>query len=90
GDLEGVNKAWWATFWSHRYSDWDEIEPVDPSNNGLMLDWQRYNSDQVVFGWRSSGCTSHHAHLPDLARLHRGRLNAGCSERIGLDADKRG
>ncbi|HLF89125.1 MAG TPA: beta-galactosidase, partial [Anaerolineales bacterium] len=48
GDLEGVNKAWWATFWSHRYSDWDEIEPVDPSNNGLMLDWQRYNSDQVL------------------------------------------
>jgi beta-galactosidase len=48
GDLEGVNKAWWTTFWSHQYTQWHEIMPVDPSNNGLMLDWQRYNSDQVL------------------------------------------
>ncbi|GAB4580833.1 MAG: beta-galactosidase [Anaerolineales bacterium] len=52
GDLEGVNRAWWTTFWSHRYMEWDEIEPVDPSNNGLMLDWQRYNSDQVLDFYR--------------------------------------
>jgi beta-galactosidase len=48
GDLEAVNRAWWSTFWSHRYTDWDEIEPVDPSNNGMMLDWMRYNSDQAL------------------------------------------
>lgn len=48
GDLETLNRAWWTTFWSHRYSDWDEIEPVDPSNHGLMLDWQRFTSDRVV------------------------------------------
>ncbi|MCB9135093.1 MAG: beta-galactosidase [Anaerolineales bacterium] len=45
--LDAVNRAWWTTFWSHRYEHWDEINPVDPSNNGLMLDWQRYNSAQV-------------------------------------------
>lgn len=48
GDLDTLNAAWWTTFWSHRYSDWDEIEPVDPSNHGLMLDWQRFTSDQIV------------------------------------------
>lgn len=48
GDLETLNRAWWTTFWSHRYGDWDEIEPVDPSLHGLMLDWQRFTSDQAL------------------------------------------
>ncbi len=46
--LDVLNKAWWATFWSHGYSEWDEIEPVDSSVHGLMLDWMRFNSDQVL------------------------------------------
>ena len=48
GDMETLNNAWWTTFWSHRYSDWDEIEPVDPSNHGLMLDWRRFTTDRVI------------------------------------------
>ncbi|HUF39554.1 MAG TPA: beta-galactosidase [Anaerolineales bacterium] len=48
GDLDKLNHAWWATFWSHRFTDWEEIEPVDPSSNGMMLDWKRYNSDQAL------------------------------------------
>jgi beta-galactosidase len=48
GGLEHLNHAWWTTFWSHRFTDWEEIVPVDPSNHGMMLDWQRYNSDQVM------------------------------------------
>jgi beta-galactosidase len=53
GTLEAVNRAWWATFWSHQYTDWDEIEPVDGSVHGLMLDWMRYNSDQVLDFYRA-------------------------------------
>ena len=48
GSLEELNKAWWATFWSHRYTDWSQVEPVDPSVHGLMLDWMRFVSDQVL------------------------------------------
>ncbi|MFN2210534.1 MAG: beta-galactosidase [Candidatus Promineifilaceae bacterium] len=48
GSLEELNKAWWTTFWSHRYTDWSQIEPVDPSIQGLMLDWRRFVSDQVL------------------------------------------
>jgi beta-galactosidase len=48
GSLDKLNKAWWTTFWSHRYSDWSQIEPVDPSMHGLMLDWKRFISDQVL------------------------------------------
>lgn len=46
GTLDALNQAWWSTFWSHRYTSWDQIEPVDPSMHGLMLDWQRFISDQ--------------------------------------------
>jgi beta-galactosidase len=46
--LDALNEAWWTTFWSHRYTDWSQIEPVDPSIHGLMLDWKRFISDQVL------------------------------------------
>ncbi len=48
GSLEKLNEAWWTTFWSHRYTDWSQIEPVDHSIHGLMLDWTRFVSDQVL------------------------------------------
>ncbi len=48
GSLDALNKAWWTTFWSHRYTDWQQIAPVDPSIHGLMLDWKRFVSDQVL------------------------------------------
>ena len=48
GTLDALNAAYWATFWSHRYTDWDQIEPVDNSMQGLMLDWQRFTSDRAL------------------------------------------
>ena len=48
GSLDALNKAWWANFWSHRYTTWEQIEPVDDSVHGLMLDWQRFITDQTV------------------------------------------
>jgi beta-galactosidase len=48
GSLDALNHAWWTSFWSHRYTDWSQIEPVDPSVHGLMLDWKRFISDQVL------------------------------------------
>ncbi len=48
GSLDALNHAWWTTFWSHRYMEWTQIEPVDSSVHGLMLDWQRFVSSQVL------------------------------------------
>jgi beta-galactosidase len=48
GSLDALNRAWWTSFWSHRYTDWSQIEPVDPSVHGLILDWKRFISDQVL------------------------------------------
>ncbi len=47
GTLEALNSAWWAHFWSHAYSDWDEIEPGLVCMDGLALDWFRFTTEQV-------------------------------------------
>lgn len=52
GTLENLNKQWWTAFWSHTYTDWEQIEP--PLSNGergihgLTLDWQRFVTDRTA------------------------------------------
>jgi beta-galactosidase len=53
GSIEALNRAYWTTFWSHVYSDWDEIDaPGEPyaenSVLGLTLDWKRFVTDGTV------------------------------------------
>ncbi|MHA0856829.1 beta-galactosidase [Paenibacillus sp. CMAA1364] len=51
-DLDKVNHAWWATFWSHTYTSWEQIESPAPHGetmvHGLNLDWRRFVSDQSI------------------------------------------
>ena len=35
GSLEALNKAWNSRFWSHDFSDWEEIESPAPPGRGL-------------------------------------------------------
>jgi beta-galactosidase len=46
--LDAVNKAWYTAFWSHCFTGWEQIYPADTSIHGLMLDWQRFTSDQTI------------------------------------------
>lgn len=50
GTLENLNKKWWTTFWSHRYTDWAQIEAPSPmtdtSNLSMRVDWQRFITHQ--------------------------------------------
>lgn len=46
GTPEAMNKAWWAAFWSHTYTAWDQVDAIDRSVHGLVLDWKRFVSDQ--------------------------------------------
>jgi len=52
GTLEKLNHAYWTGFWSHSYSDWEEIEspsPIGETNvHGLNLDWKRFVTAQTV------------------------------------------
>lgn len=51
-DLDVLNKAWWTKFWSHTYTDWNQIE--SPSTigeielHGLNLDWKRFVTYQTL------------------------------------------
>lgn len=52
GTLAALNKAWNARFWSHDYTDWDQIESPAPHGENavqaLALDWKRFVSDRHI------------------------------------------
>ncbi|MCD7864257.1 MAG: beta-galactosidase [Lachnospiraceae bacterium] len=47
-DIEKLNHAWWAKFWSHTYNSFDQIEPPfangETSMMGLNLEWKRFTT----------------------------------------------
>ena len=51
-DLKELNHAYWAAFWSHTYTDWEQIEPPSPLGetqvHGLNLDWKRFVTHQTM------------------------------------------
>lgn len=52
GTLAALNKAWNARFWSHDYTDWEQIESPAPHGENavqaLALDWKRFVSDRHI------------------------------------------
>lgn len=52
GTLAALNKAWNARFWSHDYTDWEQIESPAPQGENavqaLALDWKRFVSDRHI------------------------------------------
>lgn len=52
GTLEKLNDAWWTSFWSHRYTDWSQIESPSQRGetcvHGLNLDWKRFVTYQTI------------------------------------------
>ncbi len=52
GTLDALNRAWWAHFWSHTYTDWSQIHSPSPlgetSIHGLALDWRRFVTQQTI------------------------------------------
>ena len=50
--LDRLNQAWWTKFWSHTFTDWDQIH--SPSSygeynlHGLKLDWKRFVNERMV------------------------------------------
>ena len=52
GDIRQLNRAYWTTFWSHTYDDFDQIEPpgvlTETGIHGLNLDWNRFVTRQTI------------------------------------------
>ncbi|HEY8473182.1 MAG TPA: beta-galactosidase [Natronosporangium sp.] len=52
-DLDELNEAWGTTFWSQRFSDWEQVQPprattTAPSSPSGVLDFQRFCSDALL------------------------------------------
>lgn len=52
GTLLKLNEAWWTTFWSHTYTDFEQIHSPSPNGepllHGLNLDWRRFVTHQMT------------------------------------------
>ena len=47
-DIDKLNHAYWSSFWSHTFPDFDYVEPTDHGIHGLMLDWERFKTTQTI------------------------------------------
>lgn len=47
-DIDKLNHAYWSAFWSHTFSDWRDVRPLDTGLHGLMLDWERFKTAQTI------------------------------------------
>lgn len=50
GSIERLNDDWWNTFWSHRYSSFEQVESPsaigESGSHGLNLAWKRFTTQQ--------------------------------------------
>jgi beta-galactosidase len=44
-NLDALNEAWWARFWNHTITDWEQIDPRDETIDCLVMDWKRFTND---------------------------------------------
>jgi len=73
--LDALNSAWCTAFWSHTFSDWEEIEPPSaltehwrgPDHTafqGITLDYLRFMSDAMLANFRDEKAAIRR-HSPD-------------------------
>lgn len=52
GTLDNLNHEWWTAFWSHTFTDWEQIISPGPLGDsdllGLTLDWKRFVTEQTA------------------------------------------
>ncbi|MFJ6385664.1 beta-galactosidase [Kitasatospora sp. NPDC092039] len=56
GSLDALNDAWGTTFWSQRYTSWEQVLPPRATqwhhNPGQRLDYSRFWSDETLAAYR--------------------------------------
>ncbi|GEK20322.1 beta-galactosidase [Cellulomonas xylanilytica] len=73
--LDRLNDAWNTTFWSHTFTDWEEVQPPTalsehwrgPNHTafqGITLDYRRFMSDALLGGFLAEKAAIR-AHVPD-------------------------
>ena len=70
GTIDKLNHDYWATFWSHTYDSFDQIEPpgkyTETGIHGLNLDWRRFVTEQTMsfIENETAPIRCHSPHLP--------------------------
>lgn len=69
GTLDNLNRAWWGRFWSHEYTEWEQIHsPADRGETtvtALELDWRRFVTEQFCsFCEMEISAVKKHSDLP--------------------------
>ncbi|MDD3260430.1 MAG: beta-galactosidase [Oscillospiraceae bacterium] len=73
--LQNLNRQWWASFWSHTYTDWQQIEAPGPRGeemlHGLSLDWKRFVTARTVdfCAWEKKAIRAGGSDLPVTTNL---------------------
>jgi beta-galactosidase len=64
--LDAMNKAYWAAFWSHTYTAWEQVDPRDTSVDGLALDWKRFQTWQIgdYYNWEKAALREFSKDIP--------------------------
>src|SRR5258707_1083511 len=69
-NLDALNQRWWTAFWSHTYTDWEQIEPPyadgESLTAGLTLDYKRFQSQSLLacFKLERDAIRQHSADVP--------------------------
>lgn len=75
GTIDAMNDAFWNTFWSHRYSSFEQVESPSPigesCNLTLNLAWRRFTSDQFCdfYSWEIAPLKEITPNIPCTANL---------------------
>jgi len=77
GTLDRLNEAWNATFWSHTFTDWAQVQPPNALSehwrgpdhtafHGITLDYRRFMSDALLDGFvaEKRAIRAHVPHTP--------------------------
>lgn len=69
GTIAALNTAWGTSFWSQRYTDWNEIGTprltLSTRNPSQVLDFSRFSSDELLDYYRAElGVIRHHSAAP--------------------------
>lgn len=57
GTLDELNQRWWTAFWSHTYTDWEQIRPPlkggETLTHGLNVDYFRFMTESQIACYRN-------------------------------------
>lgn len=68
--LETLNQTWWAAFWGHTYTDWEQITPPytkgESRLHALTLDYRRFMTESYLgcFKLERDVIRAHTPHIP--------------------------